>query len=105
MSILARALIQSGQIPDSDAVERCVQRARQRQTSLPAELVAATLIDSQTLMRFIEDSFGFLCVEQATLQDSALLPPAISRLPRATSPSAYPVNDYDWRWRTRPMMP
>src|SRR5574343_12679 len=75
MSILARALIQSGQIPDSDAVERCVQRARQRQTSLPAELVAATLIDSQTLMRFIEDSFGFLCVEQATLQDSALLPP------------------------------
>lgn len=75
MSILARALIQSGQIADSDAVERCVQRAYQRQTSLPAEVVAATLADSQLLMHFIESTFGFPCVDQATLQASALQPP------------------------------
>ena len=74
MSILARALIQSGQIADSDAVERCVQRASQRQTSLPAELVAATLIDSQVLMHFIEATFGFPAVDQATLEASSFAP-------------------------------
>ncbi len=70
MSVLARALIQSGQIADAHAVERCEQRAMQRQTSLPAELVAATLISSQTLARFIEATFGFAYIEPAELKPS-----------------------------------
>lgn len=73
MSILARALIESGQIADERAVERCVQRAYQRQTSLPAELVAAALVDSHTLTQFIASTFGFPCVD-AELPTSAAHP-------------------------------
>lgn len=75
MSILARALIQSGQIADAHAVERCEQRAVQRQTSLPAELVAATLIPSQTLARFIEATFGFTYIEPSELKPAEATPP------------------------------
>lgn len=62
MSTLARALIQSGLAPEA-AIERCQLRALQRQTSLPAELVADTLIDAATIARFIESTFGFAHVE------------------------------------------
>ena len=62
MSTLARALIQSGLIPE-EAVARCQLRAQQRQTSLPAELVADTLIDAATIARFIESAFGFPRIE------------------------------------------
>ena len=58
MSTLARALIQSGLVPEA-AVARCQLRAQQRQSSLPAELVAATLIEPEVLARFIETTFGF----------------------------------------------
>lgn len=79
MSVLARALIQSGLIADHQAVERCVQRAYQRQTSLPAELVAATLIDSDTLTHFIASTFGFVCVDTE-------LPAAAAHRPLASLP-------------------
>ena len=62
MSTLARALIQSGLAPEA-AIERCLLRAQQRQTSLPAELVADTLIDAATIARFIESDFGFPRIE------------------------------------------
>ena len=62
MSTLARALIQSGLAPEA-AIERCQLRARQRQTSLPAELVADTIIDASTIARFIESDFGFPRIE------------------------------------------
>lgn len=58
MSTLARALTQSGLIPE-EAVARCQLRAQQRQTSLPAELVSATLIEAPAIARFIETTFGF----------------------------------------------
>jgi type IV pilus assembly protein PilB len=74
MSILARALIQSGLIADTQAIERCVQRAHQRQTSLPAELVTAALIDSKSLTQFIANTFGVPCLDAA-------LPAAASRAP------------------------
>ena len=62
MSTLARALIQSGLAPEA-AIERCLLRAQQRQTSLPAELVADTIIDAATIARFIESDFGFPRIE------------------------------------------
>ena len=62
MSTLARALVQSGLAPEA-AIERCLLRAQQRQTSLPAELVADTLIDAATIARFIESDFGFPRIE------------------------------------------
>ena len=58
MSTLARALMQSGLAPEA-AIERCLLRAQQRQTSLPAELVADTILDAATIARFIESDFGF----------------------------------------------
>jgi type IV pilus assembly protein PilB len=75
MSVLARALIQSGQIADAHAVDRCEQRAHQRQTSLPAELVAATLISSETLARFIEATFGFPYIAPSELKASPATSP------------------------------
>ena len=62
MSTLARALVQSGLAPEA-AIERCLLRAQQRQTSLPAELVADTIIDATTIARFIESDFGFSRIE------------------------------------------
>ncbi len=62
MSTLARALIQSGLAPEA-AIERCLLRAQQRQTSLPAELVADTILDAATIARFIESDFGFTRIE------------------------------------------
>ena len=62
MSTLARALMQSGLAPEA-AIERCLIRAQQRQTSLPAELVADTILDAATIARFIESDFGFSRVD------------------------------------------
>ncbi|MFM7121981.1 MAG: GspE/PulE family protein [Fluviibacter sp.] len=64
MSTLARALVKSGLAPEG-AIERCLLRAQQRQTSLPAELVADTIIDAATIARFIESDFGFPRIEIA----------------------------------------
>lgn len=62
MSTLARALVQSGLAPEA-VIERCLLRAQQRQTSLPAELVADTIIDAATIAQFIESDFGFPRIE------------------------------------------
>lgn len=67
MSTLGRALIQSGLAPES-AVERCQLRALQRQTSLPAELVADTLIEASKIASFIETTFGYPQVELPLLE-------------------------------------
>jgi type IV pilus assembly protein PilB len=62
MCTLARALIQSGLAPEA-TIERCLLRAQQRQTSLPAELVADTILDAASIARFIESDFGFPRIE------------------------------------------
>lgn len=81
MSILARALIQSGLVADNQAVERCTQRAYQRQTSLPAELVAASLVESDILAHFIATTFGFPFVDADQL--TAALPSVATLTPTA----------------------
>lgn len=73
MSTLARALIQSGLAPEA-AIERCQLRAHQRKTSLPAELVADTLIEAPTIAHFIETTFGYPRVELAQTDPQPLYP-------------------------------
>ena len=73
MSTLARALIQSGLAPEA-AIERCQLRAHQRQTSLPAELVADTLIEAPTIAHFIETTFGYPRIELAQTDPRPLYP-------------------------------
>lgn len=87
MSTLARALIQSGLIPE-DAVERCQLRALQRQTSLPAELVTAALIEALAIARFIETTFGFPRFDL----DPANPPATCPGVSLAPSPRFYPVS-------------
>ena len=58
MSALARALIESGRLPASD-VSRCQTRSTQKSTSLPDELVKAGLMQSDELVDFIAQTFGF----------------------------------------------
>lgn len=87
MSTLARALVQSGLVPEN-AIERCQLRALQRQTSLPAELVAATLIDAPALARFIESTFGFSRVDF----DPANPPPACLGINLAPNPRYLPIS-------------
>jgi hypothetical protein len=89
MSTLARALIQSGLIPE-EAVARCQLRALQRQTSLPAELVTATLIEAPAIARFIETTFGFAYVD---LDPTHPMPgcPGIGLAPTHAFPSACPA--------------
>jgi len=79
MSTLARTLIQSGLAPEA-AIDRCQLRSLQRQTSLPAELVADTLIDAPTIARFIETTFGYPRVE-LTLSDPNPLYPEVGLAP------------------------
>lgn len=66
MTALARALIDSGRLP-ADAVERCLNRATQRQCSLADELVQAGLISGEALAEFASQTFGFPRVNAATL--------------------------------------
>jgi len=87
MSTLARALIQSGLAPEA-AIERCQLRALQRQTSLPAELVADTLIDASTIARFIETTFGFTRVEL----DCSDSPPHYPNAGLAPNPRYQPIS-------------
>ena len=67
MTALARALIDSGRLP-ADAVERCLNRAIQRQCSLADELVQAGLISGDSLADFASQTFGFPRVNAATLE-------------------------------------
>ncbi|BBU68651.1 GspE/PulE family protein [Fluviibacter phosphoraccumulans] len=87
MSTLARALIQSGLIPE-EAVARCQLRALQRQTSLPAELVTATLIEAPAIARFIETTFGFAYVDL----DPTHPMPACPGIELAPNPRFYPIS-------------
>ena len=86
MSTLARALIHSGLAPEA-AVNRCQLRAQQRQTSLPAELVADTLLEAPEIARFIELTFGYTRVEL----DAALPPPALPGVRLAPNPRYQPI--------------
>lgn len=86
MSTLARALIQSGLVPEAD-INRCQLRAQHRQTSLPAELVADTLIEASALAEFIENTFGYTRV----LLDPADPPPALSKVGLASNPRYVPI--------------
>ncbi len=67
MTALARALIDSGRLP-ADAVERCLNRATQRQCSLADELVQAGLISADSLADFASQTFGFPRVDAARLE-------------------------------------
>lgn len=67
MTALARALIDSGRLP-ADAVERCLNRAIQRQCSLADELVQAGLISADSLADFASQTFGFPRVDAARLK-------------------------------------
>ena len=87
MSTLARALIQSGLIPE-EAVARCQLRALQRQTSLPAELVTATLIEAPAIARFIETTFGFVRFDL----DPAHPLPACPGIDLAPNPGFQPIS-------------
>ena len=87
MSTLARALIQSGLIPE-EAVARCQLRALQRQTSLPAELVTATLIEAPAIARFIETTFGFAYVDL----DPTHPMPGCPGIELAPNPRFYPIS-------------
>ena len=87
MSTLARALIQSGLIPE-EAVARCQLRAQQRQTSLPAELVTATLIEAPAIARFIETTFGFTRFDL----DPAHPLPACPGIDLAPNPGFQPIS-------------
>jgi len=84
MTALARALIKSGRL-SAEIVERSENRATQRRTSLPDELVQAGVIDSASLAAFISQTFGFVQVDPASLaatEPMATLPPTLYGDPR-----------------------
>lgn len=78
MTALARALIESGQIPAGD-VNRCLTRSTQKGSSLSDELVQTGLIESTDLADFIARTFGFA----KAVVDAQTAPPRITGLPLA----------------------
>lgn len=84
MSALARALIDSGRLSASE-IARCLARCAQKTTSLPFELVQASLMGSDEITDFVTQTFGINRLDAFQLEATQPIPgllPALYQDPR-----------------------